>query len=89
MKILYITGAGEDDFGAMSVEQEIGVKEAYQLAKENGGSYTYETDETYADISIKEFGDVDPKFITFIRNEFIDYDNSKATDFHVIEEDEK
>lgn len=83
MKLLYITG---DEYSAMYVEKEIGINKAHELAAGNGGSYTYESETTYAEIYIKEFGDVDPKFVDFIQDNFIDYDQSKDTDFFIIEE---
>ena len=84
VRVLFISGDG--DFAAMSVEQDYGIDKAIQLCEENGGSYTIDDDEkrVYADLKIIEFGEVDPKFIDFIEDKFIDYDFAKNTNFYVI-----
>lgn len=83
MKILFVTG---DEYSAMHVSDDIGISNAVKMAEENNGTFTIDNDESYAELSILEFGDVDPKFIEFIESKMIDYDNSKHTDFFVIEE---
>jgi hypothetical protein len=84
MNVLIVTGG---DFSAMHVDDRIGVKEAYKLAKENGGNYVIDDDYVYAELSIREFGEVDPEFISFICDNFIDYDQSKDTDFFIIDDE--
>jgi hypothetical protein len=83
MKILYISG---DEYSAMSVEQEIGIPKAIELATSNNGKYTYESDETFAELKILEFGEVDSEFVEFIVDNFIDYDRAKDTNFYLIEQ---
>jgi hypothetical protein len=82
MKILFVTG---DEYSAMQINDEIGIAKAYEMTKENGGKLTIDDDETYAELSIIEFGEVDPKFVEFINDKMIDYDSSKHTDFFVID----
>lgn len=82
MKILFITG---DDYSAMGVEQEIGIEKAAKMTIDNGGSLTINDDELYAELSILEFKEVDEKFIEFIKDKIMDYDDAKHTDFYVIE----
>ena len=82
MKILYITGDG--DFTAKVVEKEYGIDKAIELCELINGSYILENDEIYAELKIYEFGEVDPKFIDFIVDKFIDYDSSKCTNFYII-----
>jgi hypothetical protein len=40
----------------------------------------YGDEEIY--VKIFEFGDIDPEFVSFMYDEFLDYDASKAKDFH-------
>jgi len=82
MIVLLITG---EDYSAMKVEQEIGIEEAYKLTVKNGGKLTIDNEILYADLSVLKFGDVDPTFITFIESELLDYDQSKSTNFYVID----
>jgi 3D (Asp-Asp-Asp) domain-containing protein len=84
-KFLFVTG---DDYAAMHVENKLGVKEAAKLAEANGGTHTIGTDEVYAQLSIVQFGDVDPAFVAFVKDAFIDYDTLKHENFYVIEEAE-
>lgn len=85
MKILYVTGG---DFAALDVSDNYGIDKAVKLAEVNGGSATIDEDGIYADITIQEFGRVDPKFVSFIFDNIQDYSISKDTDFFVIKEDE-
>lgn len=39
-------------------------------------------------VSALEFKEVDPKFISFIRSDIQDYDESKHADFFIVEESE-
>ena len=82
MIVLFITG---EDYSAMEVEQEIGIEEAYKLTVKNGGKLTIDNEILYADLSVLKFGDVDSTFITFIESELLDYDQSKSTNFYVID----
>ncbi|MED4579068.1 hypothetical protein P9480_09930 [Bacillus atrophaeus] len=86
MKILWIRGEG--DYDALEIEREVGVDEAFKLAAGNGGSYYLEGDAYSAMLYVKDFGPVDPKFVEFIRDNFIDYDRAKSEDFYVIEDPE-
>lgn len=83
MKILFITG---DEHAAMRIEQDYGLDNAEQRARENGGTVVINDETVYAEIAIQEFGDVDVDFVDFVVNNFIDYDDSKTTNFWVIEE---
>ncbi|PAE24043.1 hypothetical protein [Bacillus sp. 7894-2] len=83
---------GDGDYGAMFVEDEYGVKKAYEEAKAAGGYLEIKEEDdpdwAAAYVKIHEFGPVDPEFIGFIVNEFMDYDRMKAHDFHVMEASE-
>ena len=82
MRVLYITGDG--DFTAMIVEEEYGIDKAVELCESNNGSYIIDTEDLYAELKIIEFGEVDPKFVDFIQDKFIDYDYSKYSNFYII-----
>lgn len=88
MKLIYVRGAG--DYAAMLFADgaDISVKEAYERAVANGGTFEYEVEDDIARITAYEFGKVDPKFIDFLRRHIIDYDHSKAHDFFIVKEDE-
>lgn len=71
-----------DDYSALHFEEHFKAQEVYeQMIKDNLKCKTFESDEYYIDVHIKEFESIDPKFITFIRNEIHDYDASKHYDF--------
>lgn len=84
LTILHVTGSG--DYTAAKIEDDFGVENAYQIAKENGGKAEIELDNEYdiAYVTILKFGAVDYEFIGFVQN-FIDYDYSKHENFFVIE----
>lgn len=91
MRVLFIEGDG--DYDAMTIEElySIGylvelldnkVDEPYALERQDGVVYFSAT------ITIKEFGDVDPAFIDFMLDNFVDYDTTKARNFHILREEE-
>ena len=83
MKVILVESDG--DYGAMTFEQEVDESEYrkyFDLAKDAGGKY--EGDEW--SVEAHEFGEVDPKFVDFITNHIQDYDDSKHTNFFVVEE---
>lgn len=82
MKILHVYG---DEHSAMYVDDVFGLEKAYKLAKENGGKCIIDEDDGYAEVKVLEFGNVDEKFVSFINNNFIDYDRAKDEDFFVME----
>jgi MoaA/NifB/PqqE/SkfB family radical SAM enzyme len=74
-KVLFVTG---EDYSALSFERE------------NAGSLVsdiidniqdYESDEW--ELSVHEFGEIDPNFVKFIKNKIQDYDMSKDTNFYL------
>jgi len=89
-KTIVLLVYGDGDYGAMDFEKNFDSNTVYKEMLAEGvtkKTLTYEDDGYYDEIyvSIHEFREVDPKFISFITNEFIDYDYSKAKDFHIIE----
>lgn len=86
-KLIYVTG--ESDYSAMRFDQSgITVEEAYKAAQGNCGEYQFEIDGDDVYVKSYEFGEVDPDFIDFITSNIVDYDQSKAADFYIVEEDE-
>jgi hypothetical protein len=90
MKILHVWGDG--DYGAMYVEDEYGVQRAYNEAKDIDGCLAIYSpdDDRYPEayVEVLEFGEVDPKFVSFIEENFMDYDRSKGENYFVIHEEE-
>lgn len=86
MKILYVYGDG--DFAACSFEGWGGVerlKNEYPDVIARGADFTLdlgEDDGGEVYLEFKEFKDVDPDFIAFIRSEIQDYDASKCSNFY-------
>ena len=95
MKILFISGDG--DFDAMAFEQVYpNIDKAIEKFFPEGHNGTatvtfkdkYEEEYEYTvRLSIKEFGSVDEKFIDWIVDEYVDYDLTKAKNFHILREE--
>ena len=95
MKLLYVYG--DNDYSAMifcddlRLDNKEDLKRLWNKAKENGGETVLlddENDEYEIYCRACEFGEVDPKFIEWIKNdiELLDYDESKARDFFIVED---
>lgn len=78
MKILLIWG--DDDYAALNFEEEMGIEKAKE--KLSCGE-DIEGENFYG--KVYEFGDVDEKFIDFIKSEIMDYDMSKHKNFYILE----
>lgn len=83
MKIIHVRGDG--DYAAMFIETEYGVQKAYEDAVANGGQIEIEEDFNHAEVTVMEFGAVDPKFISYLTDKVLDYDITKHNGFFVIE----
>ena len=88
MKILYVDGADYSamDFSSYLDDNEMTLQDALDKV-ESEGIWTYEDDDKYFEVRLKEFGDIDLDFIEFLRNEIIDEDLAKHVDFFVVEEE--
>lgn len=89
MRVLFIEGDG--DYDAMAFERHFENLEA--IAEEvavRGGKVYYEDagGEFEVTVSVLEFGDVDSAFIDFMLDNFVDYDTTKARNFHILREEE-
>lgn len=81
MKVFRVQG--DDDYGALTFEEEFGVDKVREgVAK--GETKFMSADETSWYGEVHEFGEVDAKFVTFIQDHFMDYDDCKHTNFYVL-----
>lgn len=90
-RILLVTS--DDDYAVVDCENEIakGNTSLQELWKRSyydfgGASVDYEKEEVYFKYKAYLFGSIDSKFIGLIKNEVMDYDNSKNTNFFVVGE---
>ncbi len=75
-KVLLVTGG--DDYHAQSFEDEYGGTSVSEIIENLS---KYESDEW--DLEVFTFGQVDPKFVEFIKEHIQDYDQSKTTNFYL------
>lgn len=80
MRILYVYG--DDDYAATTFEGDYKFNDIVKKAEENDNEIEFE-EGMYA--KILEFGEVDEKFIEFMKK-IQDYDDSKHHNFYIIEE---
>jgi hypothetical protein len=81
MKLLYVTSG--DDYAALRFQELYGGRTVADIL-ENIDDITV-TMEEHEDIELEviEVGDVDERFIKFIRDEIQDYDDSKHKNFYL------
>jgi hypothetical protein len=80
-KRVFLRASG-DDHSAMNFDRNFDIQKFYEdMVKEGVTKKTIDTDEFYIDVKILEFGEIDDKFISFVRDFIMDYDMSKANDF--------
>ena len=88
MKIIYISG--QYDFSAIGMEESGELKsltKALVTANILTNGLVNEI-ESYDGSIVKllEFGEIDKEFIKFVRDEIVDYDLAKQSDFYLLEE---
>lgn len=70
-----------DDFAVSVFEENCNVEEIYKDMIEKGLTLTtLDIDDTYIEVEIKKFGEVDIEFENFIKNNLCDYDQLKNED---------
>jgi hypothetical protein len=86
-KTVLLLVSGDGDYGAMCFEQNFDADVVYKEMLAEGVTRKsvfhddgYGEEEIY--VKIFEFGEIDPEFVSFMYDEFVDYDASKAKDFH-------
>lgn len=84
-KILYIQDF-DDSFAAMTIEDHIGIEEFAKMVEENGGTLEFQDDMLNIACTAKvlKFKDNDPAFSIFIKNNFVDYDTGKSTNYFIL-----
>ena len=88
MKIIYISG--QSDFSAIDMEESGELKSLTKALVTaniltNGLVNEIESSDE-STVKLLEFGEVDKEFIKFVRDEIVDYDLSKQSDFYLLEE---
>ena len=84
-KVILVNGEG--DYGVIEFKESgISVEKAYQMAIDEGGRTYITLEDEIITVKAYDFGDVDPEFISFIRNEVQDYDMAKFQNFFIVEE---
>lgn len=83
MKVLYVFG---EEYSALNFENsKLTIADGIKIAQSNCFCYS---DEFYAEFRVYEFdGNVDSKFISFLKNEILDYDQLKHENFYILEEE--
>lgn len=83
-KVLKVTG---DDFAALQFEQQYEAKKVCQDLIDNDSEFIELEDKEggVIEVSLYEFKTIDPKFVDFIKNDILDYDNQKTTSFYVVD----
>jgi len=84
MKFIYVTGP--DDFGAVSFSEKYGNQLQDACDKLEKGETLLDDDGTEFECEVIEFGDIDSEFISFVRNNLMDYDYSKNVDIFQIDD---
>ncbi len=86
MKILFINGE-TDSYTAMTIEKDIGIENFIKEVESHGGKFEFEDEdrEIFGEAEIIEYSNVDPDFVRFINNNFIDYDEAKHRNFYVLD----
>jgi hypothetical protein len=84
---LYVYG---DDYSALRFLDKYNTKEVYDSMVTEGVTHKILTeieddDEYCIEVDIKKFGEVDPKFISFIKNELCDCDHLNHCDIYKVE----
>lgn len=88
MKIIYVNG--QCDFSAIDMEESGELKsltKALVVANVLTNGVVNEIESSDKSIvKLLEFGEVDKEFIKFVRDEIVDYDLAKQSDFYLLEE---
>lgn len=82
MKIVYVNG--QCDYSALEMEESGELKQLVEQMLEDDITSLESQDESI--VEIREMGEVDQRFINFVRNNIVDYDFSKMSDFYLLDE---
>ena len=85
---IYVTGDG-GDYGAMYFEDQYDPQKVYEEMLAEGVTEKSvphpEYDDEVIDVEIREFEAVDAEFVSFVFDEFCDYDALKAANIYQVE----
>ena len=86
MKIIYVNG--QCDFSAIDMEESGELKSLTKVlvtanVLSNGVVNEIESSDE-STVKLLEFGEVDKEFIKFVRDEIVDYDLAKQSDFYLL-----
>jgi len=89
MKVLYVSG--DRDFAALDFENK-GYDKPQKLQELWDEANRHENkkvaigieEDYYIYGKAYEFGEVDPKFIDFMQDKFMDYDESKSSNYYIV-----
>lgn len=82
MKIVYVNG--QNDFSAIDMEDSGELKQLVKQMVKDGITSTESEDEST--VSIIEVGEVDGRFIDFVRDNIVDYDLAKMSEFYLLDD---
>lgn len=74
---LYVSGG---DYSALDFDENYNAQEIYNKMKSDGITTTRLDSDDYIEVVIYEFGAIDDKFISFMKDRLCDYDQLKAAD---------
>ncbi|QOV08312.1 hypothetical protein Kirov_113 [Bacillus phage Kirov] len=82
--LLHVSGG---DYSAQDFEKHFNPQEVYDNMIADGHTLVvFDSSEYYIEVRIYEFKDeVDGDFITYLHENFIDYDFAKHTNFYIVE----
>lgn len=83
MNIIYVSG--QNDYSALNMEESEELKEITEiLISDNNLNEVTSSDGSI--VRLLKFNDIDERFISFIRNNIMDYDYSKCSSFYTVDE---
>jgi len=85
MKILFITG---EDYSARYYEDNYTMREVLRRLDDKGYCEIDDGDGQFTAELMEFKGEISNKFISFIRNELMDYDSTKDTNFYIVKEED-
>lgn len=82
MKIVYVSG--QCDYSALEMEESGELKSLVKKMLKDDLTEIESEDESR--VEIREVGEVDKRFINFVRNNIVEYDLSKMSNFYLLDE---
>ena len=88
MRLLLVSGTDYSviQFNDHIDEQSLSLEEVWDQVASDETTWIYDENDCYFEVQALTFGDVDLDFVQFLRDEIIDEDGAKHTDFFVVED---